>query len=465
MRSIRYALLGMTLVALIVLGGSGAKAAETDENVALRREVESLRATVEEQDRRLKELEARMGNRSATTQFSTAEAPATLDGAPSPDDLGSTTAEPALSSSGAVSSGGREGARAQIGVVFDGTYTGGRHVPDQAEVRAVEMNVGASVDPNFDLFGKLLFSPVEGFDLENGYVTAHLPWNLQARIGKEWVPFGDVGTLDIDEHPQVDQPQALAQFLGAEGVKAIGGHIEWQAPFAVNPTLALTFGAYNRAEGDATVMASDKNGDGNADATDMFLGEGAFNVRDNRRGPLLLGRISSFIGWGDERHGLRLGGSWLSDENDVSGATRTNLYGVDGKYKWTPDGTGRGVIIGGEYLQQKRREFPTTLFLANGGNNLSNNGGYVWGQYNFNKRWGLGYRYDNTNTVFSSSAEITSNSVYGEFHPSEFSRIRAQYRHDDRNFDANSNGLLDDDADVFMLQFTHLIGWHPAHKF
>lgn len=402
---------------------------------------------------------------SAAQSSAPTEAPPPTDEAPPPDALGGTVLPSPSAYPSAGGSGGRQGAQAKIGVTFDGTITGGRHVPDEAQVRAIEMNVGASVDPDFDLFGKLTFSPTDGFDLENGYVTAHLPWNLQARFGKEWVPFGDVATLDIDEHPQADQPQALAQFLGAEGLKAIGGHVEWQAPFAVNPTLALTLGAYNRAEGDANTAASDKNGDGIPDATDMFLDEGAFNVRDNKRGPLLLGRVSSFIGWGSDRHGLRIGGSWLSDANDASGATRTNLFGVDAKYRWTPDGTGRGVIIGGEYLRQKRQESPTTLFRANGGNDLSNGGGYVYGQYNVNKRWGLGYRFDNTNTVFSPTNEITSHSVYGEFRPSEFSRIRAQYRHDARNFDANGNGLLDDDADVFMLQFTHLIGWHPAHKF
>ncbi len=397
-----------------------------------------------------------------------APAPATADDAPSPDALGTPSASPAPgpASSGAASPGGRTGAQAQIGVVFDGIYTGGRHVADDAELRAVELNIGAPVDPYFDLFAKLNFTPGE-VAIENGYVTSHLPWNLQSRIGLEWVPFGDVGTLDIDEHPQVDQPPVIAQFLGAEGVKALGGHIEWQAPFAANPTLALTFGAYNRATGDATTTATDKDGDGTADSPDMFLNEGAFNVRDRERGPLLLGRISSFASWGEDRHALRLGASWMGDENDASGATRTNVYGLDAKYRWTPDATGRGFILAGEFLQQHRRESPLTLFRANGGRDLSNRGGYAYGQYNFNKRWGLGYRYDNTNTVFSSENEIVSNSVYGEFRPSEFSRLRAQYRHDSRNFDTNGNGRTDpgDDADVAMLQFTHLIGWHPAHKF
>ena len=161
-----------------------------------------------------------------------------------------------------------------------------------------------------------------------------------------------------------------------------------------------------------------------------------------------------------------MGGSYLSDENDASGATRTSVAGLDAKYRWRPDATGRGITFAGEYLHHRRQESPTTLFLANGGNDLSNGGGYVYGQYDFDKRWGLGYRYDNTNTAFSAASEIAAHSVYGEYRPTEFSRLRAQYRHDDRNFDATANGLrTDDDADVFLLQFTHFIGWHPAHKF
>jgi hypothetical protein len=464
MRLLRFAITGATLSALIIIGGSGASASGSEENAALRREVDALRATVAEQDRRLKDLEARFESGSASSMPSSSETISSSDNAPSPDDLGSAITEPAPPAAGSVSSGGREGARAQIGVIFDGTYTGGRHIADDAEFRGVEVAIGAAVDPHFDLFTNLAFTPDE-VAIEEGYVTAHLPWNLQARLGKELVPFGDLNTLHLHDQPQVDDPAVLTQFFGGEGINGVGGHIEWQAPFAVNPTLALTFGAYNRATGEATTTASDKDGDGNPDVTDMFLDAGVFNVRDRERGALMLGRISSFTGWGNDRHGLRLGGSWLGDENDGTGATRTNVYGVDAKYRWTPDGTGRGVVIAGEYLQQKRRESPTTLFLANGGNNLSNHGGYVYGQYNFDKRWSLGYRYDNTNTTFSSAREITSNSVYGEFRPSEFSRIRAQYRHDARNFDANGNGMTDDDADVYMLQFTHLIGWHPAHKF
>lgn len=418
------------------------------EERALLEDMRALRETVQRQEARIMELEAR-SDRPVSSE----------EEAPSPELAG--TGEP----TGIPMITGRTGIQPKFGAIFDGVYTGGKNVADNADFRGVELQIGAPIDPNFDLYADIAFTPTE-VAIEEGYVTGHLPWNFQARMGRELVPFGDLNRLHLHDQPQVDDPHVMNQFFGGEGLNAIGGHIEWLAPFTTNPTLELSFGAYNRAQGDANTAATDRDGDGTADSADMFLDEGVFNVSTRERGPLLSGRISSFFDWDESRHALRVGGSLLDDANDASGATRTQVIGVDAKYRWTPDATGRGVVIAGEYLAHHRRENPTTLFWANGGNNLRNNGAYVYGQYDFNNRWSLGYRYDVTNTRFSDFNEIQANSIYGEWRPSEFSRLRAQYRHDDRNFDATGNGVLtDDDADVFMLQFTHLIGWHPAHKF
>lgn len=350
----------------------------------------------------------------------------------------------------------RFGTDAKIGVILDGTYTAGSHTADDADFRGAEVTLGGAVDPYFNLFAQVSFTPTE-VAIEEGTVTAHLPWNFDARFGRMLVPFGDFNTLHLHDQPQIDDPHVLNQFFGDEGLSAVGGAVEWLAPFAKNPTLSLTGGAYNRANGE------------DADANGFFDNQ-VFNVNQRNginveRGPLLAGRVSSFYEFGDGRHGIRLGGSYLQDKNDFTGTTKSEVMGLDAKYRWTGE-RGRGVTIGGEYLNHEREERPWTGGAQSGNQDVTNNGYFGYGEFDINKRWTLGYRYDNSNTTFSSRNEIEAHSAYLEFNPSEFSRIRAGWRHDNRNFDRTGNGRFDDDDDdVLMLQFTHLIGWHPAHKF
>ena len=345
----------------------------------------------------------------------------------------------------------QQGVQAQIGVVFDGTIMARSENSDRADVREVELNIGAPVDHYFDLFAQIAFTPEE-VELEQAYATVRLPWNFQGKVGKERIPFGELNKFDGDAYPQVDRPHVMKNFMGEEGTNEMGGHLEWIAPFATNPTLSLLAGVYNGANG------TDGDGDG--------IPDGPFSGRAGDRGPLLFGRATSFIEWDEARHEARVGGSLLTDKNDVSGRTRSDLWGADLKYRWTPDATGRGVILGAEYLRHKREELPTTTFLANAGRDMTSDGFYLYGQYDFNRRWGAGYRYGQSEQLFSQINEIKAHSLYGEWRPSEFSRLRLQYRKDNRNFDANVIGdRSDDDEHLLMLQGTYFIGWHPTHAF
>jgi hypothetical protein len=445
----------------------------TDQEAAeLLNEVRSMRRIIEDQNARIRALEERAGTMPAASEAE-APAPETLDGTPSRASAGAPQISPSSSVEGpfapqaSVTSGtfsAITGFQPQIGVIFDGVYSGGPNVADDAQVREVEINIGAPVDPYFDLFFQAAFTPDE-VEFEQGYVTSRLPWNLQSRLGLERLPFGGLNATDQDGFPQTDRPHVLQNFFGPEGISGVGGRLEWLAPWTANPSLTAIIGLYNRARGE------DDDGDGFLDGT-------VFNVMTQERGPLVLGRLESFWESSDANHALRFGGSVLSDENDRSGATRSTVTGLDAKYRWTPDGSGRGVTLAGEYLRHDRQEGPTTAFLANAGQYDNASGFYAYGQYDFNRRWSVGYRYDRANSGFphlpanledpNRKNEISANSIYAEFRPSEFSRLRAQYRRDNPNNgnDLNGNGLLNDEPDdTFMLQFTHLIGWHPAHKF
>jgi hypothetical protein len=84
-------------------------------------------------------------------------------------------------------------------------------------------------------------------------------------------------------------------------------------------------------------------------------------------------------------------------------------------------------------------------------------GYYASGEYQFARRWFGGVRIDQSDRLFGPRAEDTQQSVILTYWPSEFSQIRAQYRHGNYQGFGTSNELL------FQIQYS--IGSHGAHPF
>ena len=82
---------------------------------------------------------------------------------------------------------------------------------------------------------------------------------------------------------------------------------------------------------------------------------------------------------------------------------------------------------------------------------------YASGDYQFARRWFAGVRIDQSDRIFGPAAQDRQQSVLVTYWPSEFSQIRAQYRHGKYEGIGSANELL------FQLQFS--IGSHGAHPF
>jgi hypothetical protein len=123
----------------------------------------------------------------------------------------------------------------------------------------------------------------------------------------------------------------------------------------------------------------------------------------------------------------------------------------------------------GEYmhLSQGGREITDPATGDTVSRNLHLDGAYVQALYRYD-RWRVGARYD-TLGIFSDSLKVggekqdqgkrpwrTTASL--EFNPSEFSRMRLQYTHDESTRDGRQN-------DEWWLQFIFGIGAHGAHEF
>lgn len=318
------------------------------------------------------------------------------------------------------------------------------------EVRAFELNIGAPVDPYFDMLVTLSWHEGE-IDLEEAWVSTILPGNLKLQFGREFIPFGYLNRVHEHDFPQVDQPYVIEGLTTDHGFIGDGGHIEFVAPF-FNPTLTLIAGAYNQIE---------------------------HSVGRRIDGYPLLGRVQTFYQTPNGRHSILAGASYLTsagsrdpmeDRLNADGLTSDRrargkmdyTFGLDFKYRFlTGTETYRGLTLGAEFLKVSYDAYENHVDYVPGLDAGSDEGFYIYADWDFNRFHGIGYRYDLTDVLFSKledGARIEAHSVYYQWRPTDFSRFRIQYQYadDDR----------EDDAEHFVfMQGTYFIGWHPPHRF
>jgi hypothetical protein len=468
--------LGLVAVAAVVLP----PAARADEVEALRRELEAMRGQFEtmrqQYERRMQELGERL--RTLETRppaTSVVRPPATPVTAPAAT---SVTAPPASTSRGALSAAAAPAtatdaasgptpleiitprqpfALAQPGSALlfdigasgdfvadftsnrleqrhDGTFDGreNRFFP-----REVSLALFGRVDPYAAAVVRMTAgeeSPGEtgreaeiSVKLEEANVTLlTLPLDTTARFGLMRPRFGTLNTVHQDDLPQVDRPNVLKQFLGEEELNGEKGlEAYWLLPLPFYEELSA--GVFN--------------GD-----NEQAFGQGSL------RDPLVVGRLRSFFEL-EELGGLQVD---LSAATGVTTQDRRNtLAGIGLKYKWAP-ATGYGfplITLAGELLYGNRgvRDMGVDRWLERWG-------AYVYGQYDWTRRWAAGLRYDWTESPVASGRQWAL-SPYLQFKPSEFLRFRVQYKH------TSGTGSFERDADELFLQGSFILGAHPTERF
>jgi len=254
-----------------------------------------------------------------------------------------------------------------------------------------------------------------------------LPLGTTARFGLMRPRFGTLNTVHQDDLPQVDRPNVLTRFFGEEGLDGERGvEAFWVLPLSTYHELAL--GVF---DGD----------------NEVAFGRGSL------RDPLVLGRWRTF--WELDEHGLQL---------DVSAATgftsddhRNTVVGVGAKYKWIATGSGFPVFtLAGEALAGFRRA--DAAAGETGDRRFERWGGYLYGQYDLDRRWAVGLRGDWTELPVARGREWAL-SPYVQFKPSEFLRFRVQYKH------TEGRGAVERTADELFLQGSFILGAHPTERF
>src|SRR5215813_3112476 len=266
--------------------------------------------------------------------------------------------------------------------------------------------------------------------LETAHLTLlTLPYGTTARLGLMRPRFGTLNTVDEDDLPQVDRPDVLRQFFGEEQLNTEKGlEAMWLLPTPFYQEASL--GVFN--------------GD-----NEVAFGRGSL------RDPLVLGRLRSFFEF-EEWGGLQVD---LSGGTGVTANNRRNtIAGVGLKYKWAPlAGYGFPVVtLAGEAIYGHY-----TMLGASGERSarwLEGWGFYLYGQYDWTKRWAAGLRYD-WSELLTATGHAWALSPYLQFRPSEFLRFRMQYKY------SYGIGLLARDANELFLQGTFIMGAHPTERF
>ncbi len=278
------------------------------------------------------------------------------------------------------------------------------------------------------------------FGIEEAYLNVHtLPQDLALKVGKFRPTFGRNNLLHTHDLPQVTRPLAVQAFLGPEGLTTIGASLDWIVPNPWDRYLELTTQVVNADGGPESPILG---------------GPGAVN-------PAVLSHLKLFQDVGDTGS-LELGASFLhastSSDRDAAGY----VLGADATYQWRdpahPDF--RSLLLQGE-LFWSNSDFDDPV---NGRIRDDNLGLYLFGQYQFDRNWYAGIRYDYTDFP-SLEARRRSDSDWGvssyiTWYLNEALRLRLEYQHLERD-------LLDqsDHEDALLLGLTFYIGAHPPHPY
>ncbi len=338
-----------------------------------------------------------------------------------------------------------------LGAVFNAEYLLSDEEANEFDAHELEISLGANIDPYFSAVATFEIED-HGAELEEGFLTTQLPYKTQLQFGRQLLPFGYLNDIHSHDYPQVDGPLVLEQLTDGGDLTGEGAHIEWMAPL-MNPTLTLTAGAYEKLDNDFSAEIHVNHSNHDDDKIDL----------EGRPGLL---RAESFWQSQDRNHNILAGVSYISGigERDQGFDTASIQYigGADLRYRYTPAGDMRGLTLSGEYLLRESefsKEYSGGDYEA--GDKMTDAGFYTYAQWDFDNYWGVGYRYDNTDVAQSDGdKDLTGNTLYGEWRPTEFSRLRLQYQ----DIDILDHGEVEND-DRIMMQGTFFLGWHPPHEF
>ena len=314
---------------------------------------------------------------------------------------------------------------------FRSSYTSLEKRSLELYLNELEIQLASIVDPyaraEFVMsFGKDLRTGDHDIELEVATLTSlSLPNNLQITLGKFKPQFGKVNILHPHYFSYIDFPRMVTNFFESEGMFMEGISASWLVPnpYDFYQELIVEVGRAS-SEANAAVVPGG----------------------DNRL--LYIGRLKSFFDL-TENATLELGFSGLTGPNRFNFST--NIAGIDLTYKWKPlqFNTYKSFTWQSEVL--------LSGFKLTDSDVIRSYGGYSYTEYQFEKRWFMGLRYDHSGFPDIEKLNEQSGTLLFRFQPTEFQILALQYQYVVRNYDENFSHIA--------LRFIFGIGKHGAHTY
>lgn len=279
----------------------------------------------------------------------------------------------------------------------------------------IEAAIQAPLNPyaRADVFIAFVNEETAPVDIEEAYFTIQkgLPWNFNLKGGKFLVDFGKLNTAHPHAYPFVYRPLYQQNFFGEEGLKDVGVELN---------TLLPTGEIYTKISG--TVSTGDE-------------------LDGDRKNLFFAGRISSFFQLSD-LSAFEAGFGSATGVKD-STAERFKWFNADIKYKWKKDQY-TSFTLWSEALMSRFR-------------GLNTFGGYIAGNYQFNRRFEIGSKFDLSQSI-DSKGKTRMFSGNFNFLPAEETLVfRLVFTNTRTDHSKAFNTIL--------LQTVFSLGPHKAHVF
>ena len=312
---------------------------------------------------------------------------------------------------------------------FRSSYTSTASRKVETYLNELELQVTSVVDPYARAeflfsFGKDLATGDLGIELEVATLTStSLPYQLQLVLGKFKPQFGKVNILHPHYFSFVDFPKMISHYFDGEGMFMEGLSVSWLVPVDFYQELVLEVGRVG-SEPNASLVQGDN---------DRLL---------------YTTHLKNFFDLSDNAT-FEVGLSALSGPNHYGYSTA--IAGLDLTFKWKPlqFNTYKSFTWQNEVLMNRARISGTDI--------IHTFGAYSYAEYQIEKRWFIGARYDYSGLTDNEQQKEQAGTLLLRFQPTEFQILALQYQYSDWNYAKGVSQVA--------LRAIFGIGKHAAHAY
>jgi hypothetical protein len=328
-------------------------------------------------------------------------------------------------------------------VFTDNDPTNGSRIDNTINMREVELDLRASVDPFVDAVAVIsVGSQVPGqfgVDVEEFYaVIKSLPlpfWETpplgtKIKVGRFRTEFGLNNKSHTHDLPQTDRPLVIGEFLGPDG---------------------------QNANGISTTSFLPSPGDTALELTLQMLQGGSAPISQDNNHYSYLANLNFYVPLGDE-HSLNAAAIAYYGVNPPAEHHQDVVESLDLLYRWKPlrQGEYESFLIGAQ-LFYGRHEFDDPVLLT--GRRTHPFGWTAWAQWQVSARLYAGVRYDQTEVLTDDHAHRRKVSPYLTWYTTEFFRARLTYEH------TWSDLPVENHLNTFFMELVVVFGAHPPEPF